>query len=87
MTQDKTQTKRRSFTGVVVSDVSDKTIVVRVDRTVLHAKYGKRYQQGKRYQVHDENNEFHVGDVVEFEESKPYSSTKKWRVISKVRKV
>jgi len=71
----------RRFSGTVVSDAGDKTIVVRTERTVLHPKYGKRYVRGTRYHVHDEDNRFKVGDRVEFEESRPYSRTKCWRVI------
>jgi small subunit ribosomal protein S17 len=57
--------------------------VVRVDRTVVHPKYGKRYVQSKKYHVHDEQNSHHVGDLVEFQASRPYSKTKRWRVLSK----
>lgn len=78
-----TSTKQKIFTGVVVSKSTDKTAIVHVDRTVLHAKYGKRSVRGKRYPIHDEKNETHIGDIVKFKESRPYSKTKKWRLISK----
>jgi small subunit ribosomal protein S17 len=75
---------RRSFVGVVMSDKMDKTIVVQVDRTVVHPKYGKRYQRSRKYHVHDEKNEYAVGDRVEFVETRPLSRSKRWRVLKKI---
>jgi small subunit ribosomal protein S17 len=72
---------RKRFNGIVVSDSADKTIVVRVDRVKAHPKYMKRYTVSKRYQVHDEKNKFKIEDKVEFVECRPYSKSKKWRVI------
>jgi small subunit ribosomal protein S17 len=74
---------KRRFTGVVVSDKMQKTIVVRIDRVKTHPKYHKQYAVSKRYKVHDEKNEFKTGDVVIFEECRPYSKDKRWRVIGK----
>lgn len=71
----------RTFTGEVVSTKMDKTLVVRVDRTIVHPKYGKRYIVSKKYHVHNERGEFQVGDTVNFKESRPYSKTKRWRVV------
>lgn len=76
------QTTQRTLKGEVVSTKMDKTIVVRVDRTVVHPKYGKRYIQSKKYHVHDESKTHKVGDVVEFQASRPYSKTKRWRVLA-----
>ena len=72
---------KRSFTGVVVSDKMDKTIVVRVDRTKIHPKYKKRYTLSRRYKVHDEKNKFQIGDKVNFIECRPLSKDKRWRVV------
>lgn len=72
----------RTFNGVVVSDAMDKTIVVRVDRTAIHPKYKKRYTVSRRYPVHDEKNQYHVGDTVIFCETRPLSRHKRWRVVS-----
>ncbi len=71
----------RSFSGVVVSDKMDKTIVVKVDNVKEHPKYKKRYFVSKSYKVHDEKNEFKVDDKVKFVECRPISKDKKWRVI------
>lgn len=73
-------TKRR-FQGIVVSDAMDKTIVVKVDRVRKHAIYKKRFTVSTKYKVHDERNQYSVGDEVTFEECRPLSKDKKWRVI------
>ena len=74
---------KKRFNGVVVSDKMDKTVVVRVDRVIVHPKYGKRYTVSKRYKCHDETNEFSTGDKVTFTECRPMSKDKRWRVIKK----
>ena len=74
---------RRMFSGRVVSDKMDKTIVVKVDRVKVHPKYQKRYQVSKKYKVHDEKNQFKQGDLVSFAECRPFSKEKRWRVIYK----
>lgn len=73
----------RTFTGVVTSDKMSKTIVVRVDRTVMHPKYKKRYVRSCKYKVHDEKGEAHVGDSVTFVECRPISRDKRWRLVKK----
>jgi small subunit ribosomal protein S17 len=75
----------RKFTGLVVSDKMDKTIVVRVDRTKLHPVYKKRFQLSKKFKVHDAKNEYKIGDVVEFVECRPLSKDKRWQVVKKVK--
>ena len=72
---------RKRFSGVVVSDKSDKTIVVKVDTVKIHPKYKKRYTISRKYKVHDENNEFRAGDKVSFVECRPLSRDKRWRVV------
>lgn len=74
---------QRTLSGTVVSDKMEKTIVVRVDRTVVHPKYGKRYVRSQKYHVHDEKEEYHIGEAVSFKECRPYSKTKRWRVLAK----
>jgi len=72
---------RKKFSGVVVSDKSDKTIVVKVDTVKIHPKYKKRYTRSQKYKVHDEKNEFKTGDKVSFVECRPLSRDKRWRVV------
>jgi small subunit ribosomal protein S17 len=59
----------------------DKTVVVAVERTVRHRRYGKVLRRVKKYKAHDENNECQVGDQVRIIESRPLSREKRWRVI------
>ncbi|GAB1467937.1 30S ribosomal protein S17 [Candidatus Cloacimonadota bacterium] len=64
--------------GVVVSDKSDKTIVVRVQRQFIHPLYKKTVRRHKKFMAHDELNDAHEGDVVEIVESRPMSARKRW---------
>ena len=75
---------KRVLTGTVVSDKTDKTVVVRVERKVKHALYGKIIRRSKKYHAHDEANAIREGDVVRIEECAPISKTKSWRVLEKV---
>ena len=72
---------RRILQGVVVSDAGDKTIVVRVERRVMHPVYKKFITHSKKYAAHDEENRWHVGDLVRIEESRPLSKRKHWVVL------
>jgi small subunit ribosomal protein S17 len=78
------RSQRKTRVGVVVSDKAHKTIVVRVDRRLAHPLYGKSVARSKRYHVHDEKNEYKVGDTVRITETRPLSKTKRWRVIGLV---
>lgn len=82
-TQEKSTTRRR-LTGVVISTKMTKTVSVQVDRTVLHAKYQKRYTVSKKYLAHNEIDGLQAGDKVIIEETRPLSALKRWRVVSKV---
>ncbi|MBU1180234.1 30S ribosomal protein S17 [Patescibacteria group bacterium] len=73
----------KKFKGIVVSDKMDKTIVVRIDRRISHPKYKKAYTVSKKYKVHDEKNQYKVGDRVVFIGCRPYSKDKKWRALTK----
>jgi small subunit ribosomal protein S17 len=72
---------KRVLQGVVVSDACNKTVTVRVERRVMHPVYKKFVTHSKKYTAHDENNSFHVGDVVRIEESRPISKRKCWVVL------
>lgn len=71
---------RKTKVGVVMSDRMDKTVVVRVERVVLHPVYKKYTKRRTTYKAHDERNEYHVGDTVEIVETRPLSKEKCWRV-------
>ncbi|ACB09729.1 MAG TPA: 30S ribosomal protein S17 [Thermotoga sp.] len=72
---------RKRLTGIVVSDKMDKTVVVAVEKLVQHTIYKKYVKRTKKYHAHDERNECKIGDVVEIEETRPLSKTKRWRVV------
>lgn len=76
----------RKLTGKVVSDKMNKTVTVLVERRVKHPLYGKVMIRSRKYHAHDENNEFHPGDVVTIEECRPISRSKAWRVVKLVEK-
>lgn len=78
--------QRKTLIGIVVSDKSDKTVVVRVERTVKHRVYKKYIRRHKKYHAHDERNECGVGDVVQIIENSPISKMKRWRVLKTIRK-
>lgn len=72
---------RKVRVGVVVSDKMDKTVVVRIDRQVRHALYGKTIKRSSKLSAHDEANDAHVGDTVRVMETRPVSKSKRWRVV------
>ena len=73
--------RKRQLTGVVVSDKMDKTIVVLVERRLLHPKYKKFVRKSAKYHAHDEKNSYKEGQTVVIQESKPYSKKKCWEVV------
>jgi len=73
------------FKGKVIATNSNKTATVLVSRIVAHPIYLKRYKRVKKYHVHDELG-VSVGESVKFAASKPYSRTKKWKIIETVKK-
>jgi len=78
--------RRKTREGKVVSDKMDKTVVVLVENRVPHPLYGRIVRRTKRFQAHDENNEFHIGDTVQITECRPLSRNKAWRVTQLVEK-
>ena len=72
---------KRVLTGTIVSDKTDKTVVVRVERRVKHPLYGKIIRRSKKYHAHDEGNEYKEGQIVRIEETRPISKLKTWRVL------
>ncbi len=73
---------KRILQGVVVSDKMDKTVVVQVERRVMHPVYKKYIKSSKKYHAHDESNQHKVGDVVRIQECRPVSKTKTWEVVT-----
>ena len=73
---------KRILQGTVVSDKTDKTVVVKVERRFTHPVMKKVVRRTKNYQAHDEKNEHKVGDIVRIEECRPISKTKRWVVLA-----
>lgn len=74
---------RRELSGKVVSDKMNKTVVVQVERRVLHPKYKKFVRLHAKYHAHDEDNECQINDEVTIRESRPLSRKKRWVVIAR----
>ena len=68
---------RRILNGIVVSDKAHKTVIVRVERRVMHPVYKKFVRRSKKYTTHDEDNRCKIGDAVTIQECRPISRTKK----------
>ncbi len=79
-------TNTRTLVGRVVSDKRNKTVTVLVERRVKHELYGKIVARSRKYQAHDESDQYHLGDVVEIVEGRPISKTKSWTVTRLVQK-
>ena len=73
---------KRVLTGLIVSDKGDKTVVVKVERTLLHPLLKKTVRSSKKYHAHDEANALKVGDVARIVECAPKSKLKRWEVLS-----
>ena len=78
--------KRKGFTGTVVSDRMQKTIIVRITHMSKHPKYGKIIKSYKKFKVHDEKNAAKIGDTVRIEETRPLSKDKRFRLIEIIKK-
>lgn len=70
----------KTLTGVVTSDVADKTITVTVTSRETHPIYKKQYTVTRKYAAHDENNEAHKGDMVRIAETRPVSKRKAFKL-------
>lgn len=73
----------KTLKGTVISDKMQKTVVVAVTRLKEHPKYKRRYKITKNFKVHDEKNEYKIGDKIVIAECRPISKGKKWQVIKK----
>lgn len=71
----------RTVSGQVVSNKAEKTITVKIERTVTHPIYGKIVKRSTKIHAHDESNECQIGDFVTIEECRPLSKSKTWRLV------
>ena len=72
---------KRTLQGVVVSDKSEQTVVVSVERRVMHPLYKKFIRKSKRFHAHDPENKHKIGDKVRIRECRPVSKLKTWEVL------
>jgi small subunit ribosomal protein S17 len=77
---------KKTYTGKVVSDKMDKTVVVVVTRLTQHPLYKKTIKKASRFKAHDRENKCRIGDMVSIIESSPISKDKNWTVLDIVRK-
>lgn len=78
--------KRKEFTGTVVSDKMNKTVVVRTLRLSKHRKYSKILKQYNKFKAHNEDNSAKTGDTVLIQETRPISKDKHFRVVKVLQK-
>lgn len=76
-----TRAARKTRVGIVVSDKMDKTITVKIDRTISHPTYGRVVRVSTRLMAHDEKGDAHIGDRVLVMETRPLSKLKRWRLV------
>jgi small subunit ribosomal protein S17 len=77
---DTERNRRKERVGIIVADKAEKTVTVSVEALVRHPMYKKRVRRSKKFIVHDERNEAHVGDTVRIIETRPLSKRKRWRL-------
>lgn len=77
---------RKIYTGEVVGDKMNKTVIVAVKRLTQHPVYKKTIKRVTKIKAHDQENRYKPGDIVSIIESSPISKDKTWRVLDLVRK-
>ncbi len=86
MTTASRENLRKERQGIVISDLQNKTIIVKVERRTKHGTYAKTVTRSKHFHAHDEQNEAGVGDTVRIVETRPMSKLKRWRLVQVVEK-
>ena len=86
MSENTERARRQTLSGRVVSDKMDKTVVVAVERTVVHGLYQRYLRRTSKFHAHDESNQCKVGDEVVIVSCRPMSRTKRWRVSEVVKR-
>lgn len=80
--EQKERGNRKIQKGIVVSNKMEKTVVVKVERTIRHPKYGKVVTRAKKFYAHNESAPLQIGDEVQIVETRPLSKLKRWRVVA-----
>jgi small subunit ribosomal protein S17 len=79
--------RRKTRIGKVVSNKMDKSIIVAIERKIIHPIYKKYFKKTTKFMAHDQNNVANVGDVVKIMETRPLSARKRWRLVEVIEKV
>jgi len=79
--------RRKTRVGIVVSNKMDKSIIVAIERKVIHPLYKKYFKKTTKFMAHDQNNIASIGDVVKIMETRPLSARKRWRLVEIIEKV
>ena len=75
---------KKKLKGTIVSDATQKTVVVLINRFIKHPKYGKYIRKSKKYKAHNGKGQYKTGDKVVIQECRPISKDKKFEVLSKI---
>ena len=86
MAETTSRSRRKVRQGTVLSSKMDKSIIVRINRTIMHPLYKKTFRTFSKLYAHDESNQAAVGDVVRVMETRPLSAKKRWRLVEIVEK-
>lgn len=81
-----TRNNRKTRTGKVIKNKMEKSIIVAIERKVVHPLYKKYFKRTTKFYAHDEKNEAGVGDTVKIMETRPLSKLKRWRLVEIVTK-
>ena len=79
--------RRKTRIGKVVSNKMDKSIIVAIERRIIHPIYKKYFKKTTKFMAHDQNNIANIGDTVKIMETRPLSARKRWRLVEVIEKV
>ena len=79
--------RRKTRIGKVVSNKMDKSIIVAIERRIIHPIYKKYFKKTTKFMAHDQNNVANIGDTVKIMETRPLSARKRWRLVEVIEKV
>lgn len=79
--------RRKTRIGKVISNKMDKSIIVAIERRIMHPIYKKYFKKTTKFMAHDQNNVANIGDIVKIMETRPLSARKRWRLVEVVEKV
>jgi small subunit ribosomal protein S17 len=79
--------RRKTRIGKVISNKMDKSIIVAIERKIIHPIYKKYFKKTTKFMAHDQNNIASIGDIVKIMETRPLSARKRWRLVEIIEKV